>query len=325
MDAGAAITGSHNGMTMESGLTLAAASAATARHREIAATRRASVLSLAPVRRLVAAGQLCFAQRSLIFPGQRKQGQPCAHVIPPADSQLIQLRATTGERLTAMHGPALDADGNLLSDAHRRPTILFFYGNDMCLGDMAYPFDELRRAGANVLIPDYVGFGLSDGRPSERGCYAAADAALAYLRQRVNGSRTPIVVAGASLGGAVAIDLASRAPGVDGLFTIITFSSIADVARLHFKAMPTKLIRHRFESERKMARVTCPALLAHSTGDELIPYAMCDRLAAACAGPVTRLRIDGAGHRTSEILAAGEHLIRRAVGEFLESLPASAH
>ena len=88
--------------------------------------------------------------------------------------------------------------------------------------------------------------------------------------------------------------------------------------------MPTALIRHRFESERKMSRVTCPALLAHSTGDELLPYAMCDRLAAACQGPVTRLRIDGAGHRTSEILAAGEHLIRRAVGEFLGSLTATA-
>ena len=85
-------------------------------------------------------------------------------------------------------------------------------------------FEGLRRLGVNVLIPEYPGYGMSDGRASERGCYAAADVAYDYLARRPDIDRAQIIVAGHSLGGAVAVDLASRRH-VAALITLSTFTS----------------------------------------------------------------------------------------------------
>ena len=62
-----------------------------------------------------------------------------------------------------------------------RPTLLYFYGNGMCLNDAIEDFERYRRLGLNVLIPEYVGYGMSGGSPSERGCQATAETAYEYL------------------------------------------------------------------------------------------------------------------------------------------------
>jgi fermentation-respiration switch protein FrsA (DUF1100 family) len=41
--------------------------------------------------------------------------------------------------------------------------------------------DLLENLGESVLVFDYPGYGLSEGKPSEAGCYAAADAAYDWL------------------------------------------------------------------------------------------------------------------------------------------------
>lgn len=77
------------------------------------------------------------------------------------------------------------------------------------------------------------------------------------------------------------------------------------------------LIRHRFESERKIRKVTCPTLIAHSSGDELIPAWMADRLAAAAGGPVSRLTFPGVQHRVVEFLQVAEPDLVPALRTFL--------
>ena len=130
-----------------------------------------------------------------------------------------------------------------------------------------------------------------------------------------------IVVAGASLGGPVAIDLATRQSDIAGLITLITFTSMPDMARVVQPNVPIwRFIRHKFESEGKMPRVKCPSLIVHSTGDELVPYSMADRLSRACSGPVTRLKIEGAGHSTVEVLDGGGGAIHAAMSSFLRQL-----
>jgi len=183
-------------------------------------------------------------------------------------------------------------------------------------------FQRLRRAGANVMMPEYVGYGLGSGAPDEQGCYATADAAWQHLRSRPDVDADKVVAMGASLGGAVAIDLAARArPGPAGLMTILAFTSIPDMARVLAPGVPIgAFIRHRFDSVSKMPAVTCPVLLCHSTGDRLVPYAMADRLAANTRAPVTRLMIEGADHRSAELLQGGGEAIFGALDEFLGRL-----
>lgn len=73
------------------------------------------------------------------------------------------------------------------------------------------------RAGLNNAPPGLLGaamcrYGVSDGEPTEEGLRLDAQAALDYLLQHDDIDSTQIVAYGASLGGAVAIDLVARSP-----------------------------------------------------------------------------------------------------------------
>ena len=235
---------------------------------------------------------LYIAQTWMIFPGRSSQGETYARVVPSRGAELVELTTASGDRVAALFGPALTREGAAREDAASRPTLLFFYGNGDCLAANVDLFDEFRRLGANVMIPDYAGYGMSGGEASEAGCYATADAAYDYLRARPGVDPERLFVAGWSLGAAVAVDLASRRP-VEGLAIFSAFTSMADMARVLYPFLPVSwLLHHRFESEEKIAKVTCPILIGHGRLDRAIPFAMADRLEAAAGGPVTRVAVD---------------------------------
>jgi fermentation-respiration switch protein FrsA (DUF1100 family) len=256
-------------------------------------------------------------QTRLIFPGAETQGDPSAEVEPSPDALLVRLTTARGDRVVALFGPALTEEGRPHPDAAHCPTILYLYGNGTCLKDVSdNVFDRFRRLGTNVLVPEYVGYGMSGGQPSEIGCRETADATYEYLIRRHDVDPSRIVVLGRSIGGAVAIDLASRRP-VAGLIAMSTFTSLLDMARLHYPFLPARLLlRHRFESLAKIGRIGGPILLIHGRRDDLVPEAMMDKLASAAARPVTRLTIERAGH--NDLFAHGEDQILGAIRRFLE-------
>jgi pimeloyl-ACP methyl ester carboxylesterase len=174
--------------------------------------------------------------------------------------------------------------------------MLYFYGNAMCLNYATLEFDQFRELGLNVLIPEYVGYGMSDGSVSELGCRATAEAAYDYLVSTRGVSPSRILAAGWSLGGAVAVDLASRRT-VGGLILFCTFTSGVDMGRRLLPILPVSLLlRHRFDNLDKIARIDCPILIGHGRRDRVVPFSMGQRMAAAAKGPVTALWIDQAGH-----------------------------
>ena len=258
-------------------------------------------------------------QARLIFPGSETQGTPEAVVRPPPGAELVELTTARGDRVVALFGKALTPDGSPRLDASACPTLLYFYGNAMCLGDASGEFARFRRLGANVLIPEYVGYGMSGGRAGESGCRETAEAALAHLESRRDVDRGRIVAAGWSLGGAVALDLAAGHP-VAGVATFCTFTRMADLSRRLFPFLPgSLLLRHRFENLSKIATVGCPVLIGHGRADRIIPFAMADRLAEAAKGPVTRVTIDEADH--NDFFPSGGERIDTALRRFIEPLP----
>ncbi|MDR3632820.1 MAG: alpha/beta hydrolase [Isosphaeraceae bacterium] len=279
------------------------------------------LLRLGLVLYVLVAAVLFSLQTRIIFPGSATQGDPSAVVRPRPGEELVRLKTAQGDSIVALFGPALRADGVIDPQAAHQPTVLYFYGNGMCLRDTDDEFQRLRRLGFNVLIPEYAGYGMSGGSAGESGCIATADAAYDHLLTRKDVDPARIVAAGWSLGGAVAIDLAARRP-VAGLVSFCTFTSLPDMARRDFPFLPARLLlRHRFDNASKIARVTCPILLGHGRRDELIPFAMSDRLAALARSPVTRLTIDDAGH--NDFYDAGGQRVFEAVRRFVEGLPAS--
>ena len=256
-------------------------------------------------------------QAALIFPGSETQGKATSIVRPAPGTQIVALKTEQNEKVVALFGPAQLPDGKPHPEADRRPTILYFYGNAMCLNDALFEFDHFRRLGLNVLIPEYVGYGMSEGKPSETGCRDTADAAFAHLQGRKDIDPRRIVAAGWSLGGAVAIDLAARKP-VSGVIAFCTFTSMTEMSRRSFPLLPTSLLlRHRFDSLSKIGHVSCPILLGHGRRDEIVPVDMLDRLsAAATRAPVMKFVVEDAGH--NDFYAVGKEQVFQAINRFIE-------
>ncbi len=236
------------------------------------------------------------AQTALIFPGAMSQGNPDAQVQPASGEELVQLTTATGQRVVALFGKAIAPDGRLYPDDARRPTLVFFYGNGMCLASARDLIELFRTAGVNVLVPDYLGFGMSGGTPSEAGCYETADAAYAWLPTRTDVDKSRIIAGGWSLGAAVAVDLASRKPTA-GVMMLSPFTSMVDMGKHLYPFLPVStLLKHRFESLRKIPNVHCPIMIGHGAADDMIPAAMTEQLAAAAGGPADKFIVPRASH-----------------------------
>jgi fermentation-respiration switch protein FrsA (DUF1100 family) len=175
--------------------------------------------------------------------------------------------------------------------------LLYCYGN---AGNLSYRGEPVRRwrdaLHTAVLIFDYPGYGKSGGRPSEAGCYAAADAAYDWLTQaqQVPGER--VLLYGASLGGAVATDLAARRPH-RGLILMSTFSSLPDMAQQTLPWLPARwMVRNRFDTLVKLGTCCQPVFIAHGTADGMVPFAHGQRLFAAAREPKHFCPLVGHGH-----------------------------
>jgi fermentation-respiration switch protein FrsA (DUF1100 family) len=175
--------------------------------------------------------------------------------------------------------------------------VLFCHGN---AGNLSWRGQSMRlwveELQTGVLLIDYPGFGRSGGEPSEAGCYAAGDAAYAWLTDERQVAPQRILLYGGSLGGAVVIDIAARRP-YRALVLLCTFTSFPDMAQERFPWLPGRwLVRNQFDSLRKIASCPGPVFIAHGTEDQLVPYAQGERLFAAAQEPKRFLPLPGFRH-----------------------------
>ncbi len=252
-------------------------------------------------------------QRWLIFPGADTQGKAESAVRADAHEQLMELKAPDGAHIAALYG------GSLTEESEGRATLIYCYGNGMCMADCHQIFLVLRRLGFNVIVPEYEGYGMSGGSAGEQGCYAAADAAYDWLVKNPAIDSHKIVAAGWSLGAAVAIDLASRRE----VAAVVTFSAFESMAAMGHKQYPwlpvSLLLKHRFDNLKKISQIKSPILLVHGEVDDFIPPVMCEHLAAAGGAKVQRINVPGASHNDL-FDVGGDHLMQQ-VKQFVESLP----
>lgn len=161
-------------------------------------------------------------------------------------------------------------------------SILLCHGNGENVSNLADELDFLRRKyQANVFAFDYRGYGHSQGRPFEAGILADGEAAQRWLAERTGQQPEQIVLWGRSLGGAVAVHLASQL-GAAALVLDRTFSSMVDVAASHYPWLPVRwVLRNRYESIDTLPGYTGPLIQIHGQPDEIVPYRFAQALFAS--------------------------------------------
>jgi fermentation-respiration switch protein FrsA (DUF1100 family) len=149
-----------------------------------------------------------------------------------------------------------------------------------------------------VLIFDYPGYGRSTGQPTEAGCYAAGEACWTWLTETKQVPPEQVILHGESLGGATAIDLASRHP-CRAVVTRGAFSSFPDIAQHAVPWLPARwLVRNQMDNAGKIGKVAAPVVIAHGTADEVVPFSQGERLFAAAREPKRLVPLHGFGHNT---------------------------
>jgi fermentation-respiration switch protein FrsA (DUF1100 family) len=189
-------------------------------------------------------------------------------------------------------------------------TLLFCHGN---AGNVSHRLENvyyLLESGFQVLLFDYRGYGHSSGQPSEEGLYEDGVAAWLYLEERLDTASAPRLIFGRSLGGAVAVELATRVKA-DGLIIESTFTSIRTLARLMFP-LPLPELPVKYDSLTKINRITMPLLAIHGEEDELIPFADGQALFDAAPEPKAWYPIPGSGHNDTYWVGGNAYFRRLA-------------
>jgi fermentation-respiration switch protein FrsA (DUF1100 family) len=212
-----------------------------------------------------------------------------ARVLDPAFTSL-QLKTADGLRLDAvtLTGSARDA---------LPYWVIYFQGN---AGSLRRPRvqDNLRTLhalGYNVLSFDYRGYGRSEGVPTEAGLYEDAVAGYSYLVKSSGVAPSRVILAGQSLGSAVAVELATRVTSAGAVLFSPIDSVPATAARIYPWVPVHYLATNRFDSIRKIQRIRVPVVVFHSANDRLIPLQAARDLFGRITAP-KRMFETGGGH-----------------------------
>jgi pimeloyl-ACP methyl ester carboxylesterase len=241
---------------------------------------------------LVVLGFIWYTQAALIFRPSKEVGSTPAESGVKFDEVALPIG---NDRLTGWWVPSDDPEAR---------TLLYLHGNAGNISPNRHHVLRLRAAGLNVFIIDYRGYGNSTGGPPrETLVYEDAERAWTYLVSERHIPPANIVIYGHSLGGAVAIDLASKHPDAGALVTESTFTSIAEMAdrTLYGKFLPIRFIlTERFDSISKIGSVRAPKLILHGENDvAMASPLMARRLYDAAADPKEIAVIPGGGHEDS--------------------------
>ena len=243
--------------------------------------------------------------RMAFFPIRGVQETPAAAQLEFTD---VSIRTDDGETL---HAWWLE---------HPEPVaqVVFFHGNGGNLSLWLDVIAGLRRHGCSVFAVDYRGYGASTGRPTEKGLYRDAAAAVRAFTERHRRPGSPVVYWGRSIGSPVAASVQHL--GADGLVLESPFPSMRSI----FSGNPvmrvlTLFSSYGFPTSRFLRDYKGALLVIHGDADTIIPFRAGRRVFDdAPTARKTFVAVPGADHNDLHI--ANPSVYWPAVDAFLKGL-----
>lgn len=214
-------------------------------------------------------------RRHLTYPGGHltpEEGDPARWGLP--DAEEVRIPTTDG---VTLHGWWIPAAGP--TDDPACGTVIYFHGNANTIAPRAWLGRRLAGRGLNVLLFDYRGYGLSEGRPREDGLRRDARAAWAHVVERRVAEPERVILFGHSLGSAVALELAlslddDRAPAAVVLGA--PFPDFPTLFRHHAPWLPFSWLpwrEGRYDAGSRIGQLGVPVLLLVGEADRVVPPA----------------------------------------------------
>jgi len=181
------------------------------------------------------------------------------------------------------------------------PALLYLHGTFRNLYRNLPKIDAIRAAGFAILAVDYRGWGDSTSIvPSEATITADAWRAWAEL-VRLQPVARKRVIFGHSMGGAVAVALASQLHGGKDYGALVlesTFTNLPDVASAagFWGGIAAAITTLEFDSRSRIGRVDGPVTMIHGTADHTVPIEVGRRLRDAARPGVHWFEIPGGSH-----------------------------
>lgn len=215
------------------------------------------------------------------------------------DHDEVWIDTPDGETLHAWWLPAKgDARGH----------VYFLHGNAQNISSHILNVAWLPEAGYNVMLIDYRGYGQSTGAPDLEGALHDAETGLRWLGREKDTNALPLFLLGQSLGGAVAITLASEwvprseEPRLSGVIADSTFSGFRAIAREKldgfwltwpFQVPLSWTVTDQYEGVDLIGQISpVPVMVIHSVRDGIIPIHHGLALYEAAEEPKRFLRTD---------------------------------
>ncbi len=248
-------------------------------------------------------GYVKYLESGIFYPAKNIEFTPASINLAYKD---VYLKTQDGVRI---HGWFIPHD-------NAKYTFLFCHGNAGNVGHRLDKIGMLYNVGLNIFIIDYRGFGLSQGRPSEKGLYLDAKAGYEYLLKAQKAAPEQIILYGESLGTAVLVNLASESK-VKAIILEGAFPCGKDMGKKIYPFIPKFIFSNSFNSLAKIKKVHVAKLFLHSTEDEIVPFALAKKLFLSAPEPKYLVELRGS-HNTAFIDCKEQY--QSAIAGFIDKL-----
>lgn len=222
------------------------------------------------------------------WPAGLAPGSPASGELAAPDVRHLRV-PVPGDTLSALH----------LQRPGARGLVFFLHGNGGNLASWAVGLDFWRRAGWDLFMLDYRGYGLSTGRiTSEEQLHDDVQRSWELVSPHYAGR--PCVLYGRSLGcglaARLAVHLTQPARRQAHLLVLVSpYASLTRLAAEQYPWIPGFALRYPLRTDRWLPAVRMPIWIAHGEDDRLIPIAHAERL-VALHPQAELLRLPGTGH-----------------------------